>query len=190
MESPSVLLFGAAIATGPLPPTSLWCAGLWLLHYGHRTFIFPFRLRTPRPMPVLIVLSGAAFNTVNAWANASALTAAPPADLWLAVGSLGFLAAMALNVDSDTRLLRLRDRGPGYHLPQGGGFQWVSSPNYLGELLEWASYALATRSLPALAFFVFTAANLAPRARDHHRSYKRTFRDLPAGRKASLPGLW
>lgn len=191
MESPSVLVFGGVLVRGgPLGGTAVACAALWLGHYVHRGFVFPFRLRSPRPMPAVIAATGAAFNSVNAWANATALQSGPPADLWLALGGLGFIVGLVLNVDSDNRVLRLRDRGPGYHLPEGGGFRWVSSPNYLGELVQWAAYALAARSLPALAFFIFTAANLVPRARDHHRWYQRTFPDLPAGRRILLPALW
>ncbi len=38
--------------------------------------------------------------------------------------------------------------------------------NYLGEMLEWAGWALATWSLAGSAFALFTLANLLPRARE------------------------
>ena len=66
----------------------------------------------------------------------------------------------------------------------------MSCPNYLGELVEWAAWALLTGSLAGLSFFCFSAANLVPRARSHHRWYQSRFPDYPAQRKALLPGLW
>ncbi|MXZ72004.1 MAG: hypothetical protein F4Z04_10970 [Acidobacteria bacterium] len=71
----------------------------------------------------------------------------------------------------------------------GGAFRYVSCPNYLGELLEWFGWALATWSLGGLAFFTYTAANLVPRALSHHRWYRERFADYPAGRKAVIPGV-
>ena len=40
----------------------------------------------------------------------------------------------------------------GYKIPVGGLFRWVSSPNYFGELLEWTGWAIATWSIPGVAF--------------------------------------
>jgi 3-oxo-5-alpha-steroid 4-dehydrogenase 1 len=66
----------------------------------------------------------------------------------------------------------------------------VSSPNLLGEIAEWGGYALLTWSAPALAFFVWTCANLLPRAIANHHWYKRQFPDHPAGRKILLLFIW
>lgn len=98
-------------------------------------------------------------------------------------------AGFALNLHSDNTLLKLRKPGEtGYSIPQGGGFRYVSCPNYLGEVMEWAGWALATWSLAGLAFFVFTAANLVPRALSHHRWYRERFEDYPPGRRAIIRG--
>jgi 3-oxo-5-alpha-steroid 4-dehydrogenase 1 len=75
----------------------------------------------------------------------------------------------------------------GYAIPYGGLYRWVSCPNYFGELLEWIGFAIAAWTLPALAFAVFTFANLFPRALSHHRWYREKFVDYPADRKAMLP---
>ena len=61
--------------------------------------------------------------------------------------------------------------------------------HYLGELLEWAGWALATWSLGGLAFFVYTVANLVPRARSNHGWYRGRFENYPAGRRAVIPGV-
>ncbi|MFM7990626.1 MAG: hypothetical protein ACKPKO_66025, partial [Candidatus Fonsibacter sp.] len=44
--------------------------------------------------------------------------------------------------------------------------------NYFGECLEWLGFAIASWSLPALAFSWFTFANIGPRAYHHHLFYK------------------
>lgn len=88
------------------------------------------------------------------------------------------------------RLLALRRRGTtGYSIPRGGAFRYVSCPNYLGEMLEWGGWALATWSPAGLAFFVYTIANLAPRALGNHRWYREKFEDYPEERKALIPGV-
>ncbi len=96
-----------------------------------------------------------------------------------------------MNLHSDAVLLNLRAPGDAtYRVPRGGLFQWVSSPNYLGELLEWTGWALATWSVAGASFAVFTAANLVPRARNHHRWYRATFADYPRERRALVPYVW
>ena len=51
-------------------------------------------------------------------------------------------------------------------------------------------FALAAWSLPALSFAVWTFANLAPRAHNHHTWYRERFADYPRDRKAVIPFLW
>ena len=77
----------------------------------------------------------------------------------------------------------------GYKIPHGGLYHYISCPNYFGELVEWAGWALLTFSLPGLAFFVWTAANLVPRALAHHRDYRARFTHYPAQRRALIPFL-
>ncbi len=105
------------------------------------------------------------------------------------LGALLFVAGAVINVTADNTLLRLRRQG-GYRVPRGGLFERVSCPNYLGEMLEWCGWALATWSLAGLAFALYTMANLAPRARAHHRWYHAKFPDHPPRRRALVPGLW
>ena len=112
---------------------------------------------------------------------------------WLAdprflAGVALFLAGYALNLSADRTLRGLRAPGEtGYKIPQGGAYRWVSCPNYLGEILEWLGWALATWSLAGLAFAVYTIANLAPRAMANHRWYRDRFPDYPPQRRALIP---
>jgi len=199
MESPAVLAFLGIYLAGArareMAPLVL--LGLWQLHYVHRTFIFPFRMRgAGKPMPLVIALSGLFFNLVNAYVNARWIAhLGDYGSAWLTspffvVGALVFAAGLSVNLHADTVLLRLRAPGEtGYKIPSGGLYRFVSCPNYLGELLEWAGFALATASLAGLSFFVFTTANLLPRALAHHRWYRETFADYPAQRRAIVPGV-
>ncbi len=84
-------------------------------------------------------------------------------------GVVLFVVGMSINIHSDYILLNLRKPGEtGYKIPHGGLFEYVSGANFFGECLEWAGFALASWSLPALAFAVFTFSNIAPRGYKHH----------------------
>jgi protein-S-isoprenylcysteine O-methyltransferase Ste14 len=170
---------------------------LWFMHYLNRSFIFPLRTRTTgKQIPVAIVLMAAFFNVVNGWTNGHYLGSLYTYELtWIAdprfiVGSLLFFAGMAINIRSDNILLSLRKGGEkGYKIPYGGLFRYVSCPNHFGEILEWVGFAIMCWNLPALAFAVWTAANLIPRAISHHKWYKEKFNDYPEDRKAVIPKL-
>ncbi len=195
MEAPSplgvLLLFLLGERRDPVAVTFL---GLWLAHYVYRAFCFPFLLpASARPMPVTVLASGAFFNLVNSYINGRWLfSLAPPRTLeWLwgpqfVLGLALFLAGLITHVRIDRELRRLRGTG-GYTVPQGGLFRWVSCPNYLGETIEWSGWALATGSPGGVAFALWTAANLVPRAIGHHRWYRHRFPDYPPQRRAIVP---
>jgi 3-oxo-5-alpha-steroid 4-dehydrogenase 1 len=203
MESPSVLVFAGVYLSSPrwglglADPVSLVFLGLWLGHYLYRSFAFPFLMRDPGRMPILILGSGVFFNLINAGINSRYLFVYAPvyASSWLAdprfIGGVAlFLAGFAIHAHSDHVLRGLRrpeDPPKTYRVPQAGLFRFVSAPNYLGEMLQWGGFALATWSLPALAFFLWTIANLAPRARANHQWYQERFPDYPKKRKALIP---
>jgi hypothetical protein len=197
MESPAALAFAGIYVQGQhaLEPMPLVLAAMWLTHYVHRAFIYPFRLKAAqKPMPASVAGMAIVFNLLNAYVNArwiSHLGHYETAQLlqWpFLVGLLGFAGGMALNLHSDAILRALRKPGETtYSVPAGGGYALVSMPNYLGELLEWGSWALATQSLAGLSFFLFTFANLVPRAVSNHKWYRATFPDYPPGRRAVIP---
>ncbi len=106
------------------------------------------------------------------------------------LGVILFLAGMYINWKADNMLMRLRYPGEtGYKIPGGWLFNRISCPNLFGELIEWAGFAFLGWDLPFLAFFIWTAANLVPRALSHHRWYQEHFPDYPAGRRAIIPFL-
>jgi protein-S-isoprenylcysteine O-methyltransferase Ste14 len=199
MELPAVALFALIYFAGryrfELP--ALFLLGLWQLHYVHRVFVFPFRMRSKgKSMPLVVVLAALAFNVLNAWINARWIShLAGYSDDWLSdprlsAGAALFLAGFVINVRADSKLFRLRAPGEsGYKIPRGGLYEFVCCPNYLGEILEWFGWALASWSLAGLAFAVYTVANLLPRALAHRRWYRKTFPDYPANRRALIPFL-
>jgi 3-oxo-5-alpha-steroid 4-dehydrogenase 1 len=201
MEAPSPLVFAAFFAFGAAPRTATaWVfLALWEAHYVHRAFIYPWMLHDAgRRMPLSVVAMAIGFNSVNAAINGVwlfDLSGGYPTS-WLTdprflAGLTLFVAGFVVNRHADATLRALRRRGgSGYAIPQGGLYRWVSCPNYLGEIVEWCGWALATWSLPGLAFAVWTAANLVPRARANHRWYREHFADYPPERKALLPHIW
>lgn len=169
---------------------------LWLGHYLYRTFIFTFLLpASSRPMPAVVVASGAFFNVINGGMNGRWLFTLAPAQpaAWLSsgafiVGTALFITGFCIHVLADRELRRVRRESAGrYGIPQGPLFRLVSCPNYMGELIEWSGWALATMSWPGLVFVLWSAANLVPRAIKHHAWYRVTFSDYPASRKAVVP---
>lgn len=198
MEAASPALMVATFATGRHRGEAwAWVfLGMWLLHYVNRTLVQPFRWKgRPTPIPWLVVLSGVFFNLVNGYTNGRWLFALGPGygrgwfgDPRFVAGAALFAAGMAINVWADEVLRGLRGKGEGgYRIPRGGLYRWVSCPNYLGEMIEWAGFALCTWSLPAAAFVAWTVANLFPRAIAHHRWYRERFPEYPGERRAVLP---
>jgi hypothetical protein len=197
-ELPAPLVFALVFfrgehATRTVP---LLFLALWQLHYLQRTFVYPLRMRVgAQGTPVTTVALAIAFNVANAACNAYAIShgALRHTDAWLAdprflAGVPLFLAGWLVNLRSDAILRGLRRPGEtGYRIPQGGLFRFVSCPNYLGEIVEWIGWALATWTYAGAVFAFFSFANLFPRALSHHRWYRERFPDYPPERKAIIP---
>jgi hypothetical protein len=198
METPALLTFVViwAVSQRRSDPVGLVLLLLWAAHYVHRAFVYPFRMRSSRPsIAVSVIAMGASFNVGNGYLNARFLYALGPelqtswfSDPRFVAGTLLFVLGYALNQHSDRLLINLRRGGKtGYSIPYGGGYRFVSCPNYLGEMVEWGGWALACWNPGALAFFLWTVANLAPRAIRTHLWYRDNFPDYPARRRALLP---
>ena len=61
------------------------------------------------------------------------------------------------------------------------------SSKWAWMIMESPSPAVMTWSLPGLAFFIFSFANLFPRGVSSHKWYKEKFPDYPPERKAVIP---
>ena len=199
MESPCVvlMLILAANTWESLNLVQFIFLGIWLTHYVHRTFIWPYKVNmTGKEMPLMIAVSAFFFNMINVslqgyWIFYFASYALD----WLGspafiIGICIFITGLYINIRSDYILINLRkEKGPGYHIANSFLFKQVSSPNYFGELLEWLGWAVLTWSLSGFMFFLWTFANLFPRAIANHKWYKKEFKEYPESRKAILPWI-
>jgi protein-S-isoprenylcysteine O-methyltransferase Ste14 len=202
MESVSAVVFLLMFIIGSTAPTAATITFLlmWEAHYIQRAFIYPFLLRAgQKKMPLAIPLLAIIFNTGNAYVNGRYLfhfadnryNANWLIDPRFIIGASLFITGFSINRWADNTLHGLRPPGEtGYKIPQGGFYRYISCPNYFGEIIEWFGWAIATWSLPGLAFAVWTFANLAPRAQANHNWYHDHFEAYPPERKALIPGVW
>jgi 3-oxo-5-alpha-steroid 4-dehydrogenase 1 len=203
MEMPSLLIMLYFLLCGSHSFDSFaWILFvLWILHYTNRSFIYPLRIKaTPKQIPIFIVLNAILFNLMNAGLNGYYLSElADPENYnsqWLnsphfLIGIVLFFIGAFINLRSDSILINLRAPGEtGYKIPKGFLFDYISSPNLFGEVIEWSGFALMAWNLPALTFMIWTFANLVPRAKNHHDWYKEQFPDYPQGRKIIFPFIY
>jgi protein-S-isoprenylcysteine O-methyltransferase Ste14 len=201
METPAAVLFVVYFLLGSAPKNLAAYAFLviWEAHYIHRALIYPFSLSDGRKrMPLLVTVMAVFFNVGNTYINGRYIftLSGGYANSWLRdprfiFGLMIFIAGFIINRWADRTLRKLRLPGEtGYSIPQGGLYRWISCPNYLGEIIEWTGWAIATWSLPGLAFAAWTFANLAPRASTHQAWYHQHFSNYPRERKALIPGIW
>jgi hypothetical protein len=169
--------------------------GLFIIHYFNRVFIYPFRIKTTgKKMPLIIAVFAVLFNTINGFnigfyfTQLSTLN--PPwfYDIRFLIGISLFITGMLINHKSDHMLINLRRPGEtSYKIPKGFLFEKISCPNHFGEIVEWVGFAILSWSLPAIAFAIWTMANLIPRSINHHDWYRETFKDYPKKRRAVIP---
>ena len=172
---------------------------IWISHYFHRTLVWPFRAQiNKKKMPASIALFAIFFNTINTGINAESIFKihSPYPVYWIVspqfiCGVLLFAIGMYINISSDNILIKIRRKGTDeYIIPNDGLYNWVSSPNYFGEILEWIGWAIATWSLAGFSFAIWVVANLVPRAKSNHQWYLENFEDYPKKRKRLIPGIW
>lgn len=174
---------------------------LFELHYFHRTFICPFLMRGNSKMPISIMLLSVIFNLFNGYLQGIWLFELAPSHAeyqqmytlsWLTdwrfiLGVIVFFVGMAINWHSDYVIRHLRKPGDTKHyLPEGGMYNYVTSANYLGEIIEWLGWAILTWSLAGVVFVWFTMSNLVPRAHRIYNHYKQEFPDEFESRSTRL----
>jgi 3-oxo-5-alpha-steroid 4-dehydrogenase 1 len=180
------------------------CLLFWHLHYAHRAIVWPLR-RKMGLTTASVVAAAVGFNFVNGYLNGVALAEMQRSsidsqfDTLFVLGLLMGIVGAYINVSSDEIILRLArekdrqaklsDGKKRYVVPSGGLYAYVASPNYLGEIIEWTGFALmAGLNSAAVAFAVWTAANLVPRAWANRAWYREQFKDkYPASRRAIIP---
>lgn len=129
-------------------PTNCALLGMFVLHYIHRSLIFPLFLQSTKPMPFNVMLLAFCFCTWNGYNQSVTLVAAAtyPSDymthtLNFPLGVALFLIGFTINLSADYRLLYLKrtaakaERAVEYVIPTGGLFELISCPNYCKPLL-------------------------------------------------------
>ncbi len=165
------------------------------IHYFQRSIIFPWLMKgKSSKMSLAVMFMGISFNILNAmmqgyWiffesykANYHVLGLSYTDIAWLwspqfIIGVCLFFLGFYVNLRSDyiIRHLRKDDNDTKHYLPHGFLFEYVTSANYLGELMEWLGFAILTWSISGLVFFIWTFANLVPRANALYKNYKVEF---------------
>lgn len=170
------------------------------IHYFQRAFIFPLLMTGKSKMPLAIMAMGVLFNLLNGYMQGEWIFYLAPPDsytsgwfgsAWFVGGTLLFFAGMVLNWHSDYIIRHLRKPGDTRHyLPQKGMYRYVTSANYLGEIVEWTGWAILTCSLSGLVFLWWTIANLVPRANAIWHRYREEFGEAVGERKRIFPFLY
>ena len=166
---------------------------IWILHYIYRSIIFPLRMgNNSSKIPILVILSAVLFNTINGFTNGYYLGIAKYTDAYyfeynFIIGLTLVIVGFYINFKADNTLIALKSKNKGYLIPTGNMYNYISCPNYFGEMIEWLGFAIMTLSFPAFIFFIWTIANLFPRALATHKWYKKEFKEYPKKRKAIIP---
>ncbi|MBI2382543.1 MAG: 3-oxo-5-alpha-steroid 4-dehydrogenase [Gammaproteobacteria bacterium] len=206
MEIPATVVFVWFFAQGPRAwePMPLVLGLVWMIHYGNRGWFFPLSMRVAKgrrsTFSVTVVGAGMFVTAIHAYLNATLFTEYGThltgdwfRDPRFLAGLVVYYGGFALIVHSEAVVRSLRDPaklaagGGDYRIPYGGGYRFVSSPQYLGELIAWAGFALMTWGLPGVMIFLISAGNLVPRAFATHKWYRDKFPEYPAERKALIP---
>ncbi|KAL9244965.1 hypothetical protein vseg_018677 [Gypsophila vaccaria] len=79
-----------------------------------------------------------------------------------------------------------------YKIPHGHGFEFVSSPHYLAEMVIYGGLLVASGGLDVTVWllFAFVVTNLTFAAAETHRWYHRKFDDYPSNRYAIIPFVY
>lgn len=172
------------------------CFALFQLHYFQRSFIFPFLLKGKSKMPISIMLMGATFNICNGIIQGNWLFNISSEKYYdhlfesssFYIGVAIFFSGMIINIHSDHVIRNLRKPGDTKHyLPNAGFYRFVTSANYLGEIIEWTGYALLTWSISGVLFVIWTIANLVPRAFSIYNYYLQEFGRPVFNKKRIIP---
>jgi len=159
-------------------------------HYFQRSFIFPLLLKGKSKMPIVIMALSVLWNLINGYVQGWWLFHLAPKYVpdmytveWLTswqfiAGTCIFFLGWCINMHSDFVIRHLRKPGDTKHyLPKKGMYRFVTSANYLGEIVEWLGWAILTWSFAGALFCWFTCCNLIPRANSIYLKYEQEFPD-------------
>ncbi|MFT4826205.1 MAG: 3-oxo-5-alpha-steroid 4-dehydrogenase 1 [Halioglobus sp.] len=205
MEFPGLLVFPIVFFMGKnaMQPVPLFFLCVWMFHYTNRALVTPLLMRvqpgSTSSFGLSVVVAGWLTLAMHGYFNAAYISELGTqytidwfSDPRFIGGLVVYVFGFCLNIHSDSILRNLRSKHPSpndprYKTPYGGGFKFVSCPQYLGEILSFIGFAIMTWNLGAVFVLAITIANLAPRALYTHKWFRKTFENYPKERKAIIP---
>lgn len=201
MEIPATVSFFWFYLQGPRAAEAmpLFLALIWTIHYGNRGWFFPLSIRVvpgkKASFSFTVMALGMFVTALHGYLNATWFTALGThlTNAWFTdprflLGLAAYLTGYYTILRSEYIVRHLRDTpGTDYRIPHGGAYTWVSSPQYLGELIAWTGFSIMTWGLPGVMIFLISAGNLVPRAFQTHQWYREKFPDYPPQRKVIIP---
>ena len=180
---------------------------IWARHYANRGWFFPLTIRVAdggtSSFALQNSLIGMLFLTLHGYLNARMFTEFGEKytpeyfkSKTFILGMLLYEVGFWITVHSEHVLKNLRPAGQvitaanRYKIPYGGMFKYVTSPQYLGELMAWSGFVVLTGSPSALPVLLISLANLVPRSTQNQIWYLKKFDNYPKDRKALIPFLW
>lgn len=212
-ESPNLIMsFYFLFFNGfPMKIPNLLLLLMYMGHYINRTFIYPLKLKgNARKYPLDIASNAIIFCSFNGYFQLYSLkNLCIYDDSWVyswcfIFGVIIFFLGMFINIKSDNILVELKKRKIEslnkedktinienskniYSIPDEFLFKYVSSANYLGEVIEWLGYGIAGWSFNGFIFAITTFNILLSRALKNRKWYIDNFKEYPKERKALIP---
>lgn len=193
--------------TSPVPPASdlqhLICL-LLMIHFAKREletlFVHRFSMAT---MPATFIVRNSAHYWILGGANLAYWVFSPTSSaaqdiaslnpLLLYGGLLVFAFGQLANLNVHLILRGLRKEGSTARaIPSGFGFNLVTCPNYLFEVVAWLGvYLVSGLNWSILLFIVVGSGTMMKWASGKERRYRKEFGDkYKPKRYAMLPGIW
>ncbi|OMJ17166.1 putative enoyl reductase [Smittium culicis] len=106
----------------------------------------------------------------------------------ITIAVLLFIVFELSNLSTHVTLMNLRPAGSTVRkIPYGYGFNLVSCPNYLFEILSWVSFSIISPSYFSWLFIIVSSGQMYLWALKKHSQYKKEFPDYPKNRTAIFP---
>jgi very-long-chain enoyl-CoA reductase len=162
--------------------------GALMVHFGKRTLEVLFLHKYSgniQPMTFgIIVFAYALMAGMISWLNADPLN---KMDALFYVGIASLLVGEIGNFYHHKLLADLRTGKSGYHVPQGGWFEYATCPHYFFELLSWLGIFLLSRHLFTLLVFIAMLGYLTARSIKTRQWYRKRFPNYPEKRTCMIP---
>lgn len=197
VNSPGPLIFLYSMVFYPNGDLFSLPSLLYLLHYAHRTLVYPwFRKNSSKPWPLESVIYFFASNFIVGLTFSHMLIfSGKKMNIYLQIAlALGMIACACANAFYDYYTCSLRKAGDqGYQVPQHSLYKLISGPQYLFEFAEWLCYIFFIPFGFGFATAgIWIMANVTGRAEANHAAY--TKRNIfpkgvkyPVGRAPYIP---